>query len=157
MSVVVVSNRVVRAKTDEPVAGGLAAALLPMVKQSGATWVGTDVPPADAVQRRECFAEIEPLGREGHRFIGGAGRVAREDRRAGVEHDFVVALGHLRQRHGPEVLLAAAGSDEGPEEAPVSDHGLRENETPGLSEHPHGRRDLRPEHARGLDDRLVHE
>jgi len=63
VSVVVVSNRVVRAKTDEPVAGGLAAALLPMVKQSGATWVGTNVPPADAVQRRECFAEIEPLGK----------------------------------------------------------------------------------------------
>src|SRR5262249_3524893 len=51
------------AKRDEPVAGGLAAALLPMVKQSGATWVGTNVPPADAVQRRECFAEIEPLGK----------------------------------------------------------------------------------------------
>ena len=31
MSVVVVSNRVARAKTDEPVAGGLAAALMPMV------------------------------------------------------------------------------------------------------------------------------
>ena len=62
MSVVVVSNRVARAKTDEPVAGGLAAALLPMVKQSGATWVGTNVLAADAAQGRECFAEVEPLG-----------------------------------------------------------------------------------------------
>ena len=62
MSVVVVSNRIARAKTDEPATGGLAAALLPMVKQSGATWVGTNVLAADAVQGRECFAEVEPLG-----------------------------------------------------------------------------------------------
>jgi trehalose 6-phosphate synthase len=62
VSVVVVSNRVARAKTDEPVAGGLAAALLPMVEQSGATWVGTNVPADDAVQSRECFAAVEPLG-----------------------------------------------------------------------------------------------
>ena len=62
MSVVVVSNRIARAKTDEPATGGLAAALLPMVKQSGATWVGTNVLAADAAQGRECFAEVEPLG-----------------------------------------------------------------------------------------------
>jgi trehalose 6-phosphate synthase len=62
VSVVVVSNRIARAKTDEPATGGLAAALLPMVKQSGATWVGTNVLAADAAQGRECFAEVEPLG-----------------------------------------------------------------------------------------------
>ena len=32
MSVIVVSNRVARAKTDEPIAGGLASALIPMVR-----------------------------------------------------------------------------------------------------------------------------
>ena len=35
VNVIVVSNRVARAKTDEPVAGGLAAALIPMVKEFG--------------------------------------------------------------------------------------------------------------------------
>ena len=41
VTVIVVSNRVARAKSDEPVAGGLAAALIPMVKDSGAIWVGS--------------------------------------------------------------------------------------------------------------------
>ena len=41
VNVVVVSNRVARAKPDEPLAGGLAAALLPMVRDSGAIWVGS--------------------------------------------------------------------------------------------------------------------
>ena len=36
MSVVVVSNRVAGANTDEPISGGLAAALIPMVKRCGA-------------------------------------------------------------------------------------------------------------------------
>ena len=61
MSVDVVSNRVARAKTDAPVAGGLAAALLPMVKQSGATWVAP-MPWPPTHQGRECFANVEPLG-----------------------------------------------------------------------------------------------
>ncbi len=37
VNVVVVSNRVAQAKPDEPIAGGLAAALIPMVRESGAT------------------------------------------------------------------------------------------------------------------------
>ena len=41
VTVIVVSNRVMRAKSDEPVTGGLAAALIPMVKDSGAIWVGS--------------------------------------------------------------------------------------------------------------------
>ena len=47
MNVVVVSNRVARAKPDEPLAGGLAAALLPMVRDSGAIWVGSNGPSSD--------------------------------------------------------------------------------------------------------------
>jgi trehalose 6-phosphate synthase len=62
MSVVVVSNRVARAKPDEPLAGGLAAALLPMVRDSGAIWVGSNGPSQDAANTRDSFAKIEALG-----------------------------------------------------------------------------------------------
>lgn len=41
MNLVVVSNRVARAKANEPMTGGLAAALLPVVEKSGAIWVGS--------------------------------------------------------------------------------------------------------------------
>lgn len=60
MSVVVVSNRVARAKSDEPLAGGLAAALLPMVRDSGAIWVGSSGQSAGTT--RDSFARIEALG-----------------------------------------------------------------------------------------------
>ena len=60
MSIVVVSNRVARAKPDEPLAGGLAAALLPMVRDSGAIWVGSSGHSSEAA--RDSFARIEPLG-----------------------------------------------------------------------------------------------
>ncbi|MGH6670485.1 MAG: alpha,alpha-trehalose-phosphate synthase (UDP-forming) [Xanthobacteraceae bacterium] len=63
MSVIVVSNRVARAKTDEPIAGGLASALIPMVKESGAIWVGSSGHAGDASQPRDSFAKIEALGR----------------------------------------------------------------------------------------------
>src|SRR5271169_4825960 len=62
MTVVVVSNRVARATPDEPLAGGLAAALLPMVRDSGAIWVGSSGQAGDAAQTRDSFARIEPLG-----------------------------------------------------------------------------------------------
>src|SRR5947208_13457411 len=64
VSVVVVSNRVARAKPDEPLAGGLAAALLPMVRDSGAIWVGSSgqSSSSDASQARGSFARIEALG-----------------------------------------------------------------------------------------------
>ena len=61
MNLVVVSNRVARAKKDEPLAGGLAAALLPVVKKSGAIWVGAE-PRRGARPLAETFAEIEALG-----------------------------------------------------------------------------------------------
>jgi trehalose 6-phosphate synthase len=61
MSLVVVSNRVAGAKADEPIAGGLAAALLPIVKSSGAIWVGSSGRVRD-VSHKEPFAEIEALG-----------------------------------------------------------------------------------------------
>src|SRR5215475_6035696 len=61
MSLVVVSNRVARAKADEPIAGGLAAALLPVVKSSGAIWVGSSGRVREASQK-DSFAEIEALG-----------------------------------------------------------------------------------------------
>ena len=41
MNLVVVSNRVARGKANEPMTGGLAAALLPVVEKSGAIWVGS--------------------------------------------------------------------------------------------------------------------
>ena len=62
MNVVVVSNRVARTKPDEPVAGGLAAALLPMVRDSGAIWVGSSGQADETAQTHDSFAKIEALG-----------------------------------------------------------------------------------------------
>ena len=61
MNLVVVSNRVSRASAHEPMTGGLAAALLPVVEKSGAIWVGSSGRLRDGAQR-EPFAEIEALG-----------------------------------------------------------------------------------------------
>ena len=61
MNLVVVSNRVARANPTEPMTGGLAAALLPVVEKSGAIWVGSSGRLRDGAQR-EPFAEIEALG-----------------------------------------------------------------------------------------------
>ena len=61
MNLVVVSNRVSRGKANEPMTGGLAAALLPVVEKSGAIWVGSSGRVRDGAQR-EPFAEIEALG-----------------------------------------------------------------------------------------------
>ena len=61
MSLVVVSNRITRGNANEPITGGLAAALLPIVEKSGAIWVGSSGRVRDGVQK-EPFAEIEALG-----------------------------------------------------------------------------------------------
>ena len=61
MNLVVVSNRVARANANEPMTGGLAAALLPVVENSGAIWVGSSGRVRDGLQK-EPFAEIEALG-----------------------------------------------------------------------------------------------
>ena len=61
MNLVVVSNRVARGKANEPMTGGLAAALLPVVEKSGAIWVGSSGRVSDRVQK-EPFAEVEALG-----------------------------------------------------------------------------------------------
>src|SRR5258707_7898855 len=61
MSLVVVSNRVTKAKLDEPISGGLASALLPVVQCSGAIWVGSSGRLRDA-SHKDSFAEIEALG-----------------------------------------------------------------------------------------------
>jgi trehalose 6-phosphate synthase len=61
VNLVVVSNRVARANANEPMTGGLAAALLPVVEKSGAIWVGSSGRVRDAAQK-EPFAEIEALG-----------------------------------------------------------------------------------------------
>ena len=61
MNLVVVSNRVARGNTNEPVTGGLAAALLPIVEKSGAIWVGSSGRVRDGAQK-EPFAEVEALG-----------------------------------------------------------------------------------------------
>jgi trehalose 6-phosphate synthase len=62
VSLVVVSNRVATQKLDEPMTGGLAAALLPVVKNSGAIWVGTNSASSAVRPQKEAFAEIEALG-----------------------------------------------------------------------------------------------
>ena len=59
MNVVVVSNRVAGANADEPISGGLAAALIPMVSRCGATWVGYS---SDVYRARDSFARIGALG-----------------------------------------------------------------------------------------------
>src|SRR5712671_573406 len=61
VNLVVVSNRVSRGKPNEPMTGGLAAALLPVVEKSGAIWVGSSGRVRDGAQK-EPFAEIEALG-----------------------------------------------------------------------------------------------
>src|ERR1700726_626266 len=61
VNLVVVSNRVARGKANEPMTGGLAAALLPVVENSGAIWVGSSGHVRDGFQK-EPFAEIESLG-----------------------------------------------------------------------------------------------
>lgn len=60
MNLIVVSNRVARGKPNEPMTGGLAAALLPVVENSGAIWVGSSGQVCEGNQ--EPFAELEPLG-----------------------------------------------------------------------------------------------
>jgi trehalose 6-phosphate synthase len=62
MSLVVVSNRVVRPKSPEQIEGGLAAALLPAVTTSGAIWVGSSGRFAQSSEK-DSFAEIEALGK----------------------------------------------------------------------------------------------
>jgi len=62
MTLVLVSNRVARPKANEPINGGLAAALLPAVTASGAIWVGSSGKFIDNSEKREPFAEIEALG-----------------------------------------------------------------------------------------------
>jgi trehalose 6-phosphate synthase len=61
VNLVVVSNRVARGQAGEPMTGGLAAALLPVVEKSGAIWVGSSGRVRDGAQK-EPFAEIEALG-----------------------------------------------------------------------------------------------
>src|ERR1700726_4968880 len=61
VNLVVVSNRVARGKASEPMTGGLAAALLPVVEKSGAIWVGSSGRVREGAQK-EPFAEIEALG-----------------------------------------------------------------------------------------------
>src|ERR1700690_279943 len=61
VSLVVVSNRITRGNANEPVTGGLAAALLPIVEKSGAFWGGSRGRVRDGLQK-EPFAEIEALG-----------------------------------------------------------------------------------------------
>src|SRR6218665_3791527 len=61
LNLVVVSNRVSRASANEPMTGGLAAALLPVVEKSGAIWVGSSGRVRDGAQK-EPFAEVEALG-----------------------------------------------------------------------------------------------
>jgi len=59
-NLVVVSNRIARAKSNEPMTGGLAAALLPVVEKNGAIWVGSSGRLGD--NQSSPAIEIESLG-----------------------------------------------------------------------------------------------
>ncbi|MBN8980500.1 MAG: trehalose-6-phosphate synthase [Rhizobiales bacterium] len=61
MDLVVVSNRVARAKANEPMTGGLAAALLPVVEKSGAIWIGSSGKVSDTSEK-DSPLKIEQLG-----------------------------------------------------------------------------------------------
>lgn len=61
MNLIVVSNRVARPTADEPIEGGLAAALLPAVQTYGAIWVGSG-PRCGEDGQKEAFAEIQSFG-----------------------------------------------------------------------------------------------
>src|SRR6201995_2501273 len=61
VNLIVVSNRVSRGKPNEPMTGGLAAALLPVVENSGAIWGGSSGRVRDGLQK-EPLAHIEALG-----------------------------------------------------------------------------------------------
>lgn len=61
VNLVVVSNRVARAKANEPMTGGLAAALLPVVEESGAIWVGSSGRVCDGANQ-DAFTNIESVG-----------------------------------------------------------------------------------------------
>ena len=61
MTLIVVSNRVARPTTNEPMEGGLAAALLPAVHGCGAVWVGASQRPQDTTVK-ESFSSIESYG-----------------------------------------------------------------------------------------------
>jgi trehalose 6-phosphate synthase len=62
MRVVVISNRVAFPKGDEPIDGGLAAALLPAVRNSGAIWLGASGRLADPGEKGS-FVEVQALGK----------------------------------------------------------------------------------------------
>src|SRR3954471_24810346 len=61
VNLVVISNRVARGKANEPMTGGLAAALLPVVANSGAIWVVSARRIYNGNQQ-EPLVEIESLG-----------------------------------------------------------------------------------------------
>jgi trehalose 6-phosphate synthase len=62
VNVIVVSNRVGGTNADEPISGGLAAALIPMVRKCGAIWVGHSGDVRGPYRTRESFAAIRALG-----------------------------------------------------------------------------------------------
>src|SRR6201985_3795428 len=61
VNLVVVSNRVARGKANEPMTGGLAAALLPVVENSDTSGFGSSGRVRDG-SAKEPFAEVEALG-----------------------------------------------------------------------------------------------
>jgi trehalose-6-phosphate synthase len=73
VSVVVVSNRVAGPKADEPISGGLAAALIPMVSSGGATWVGYS---GDVGNARRA---TEPLSVSGPSELARSSRSTRQE------------------------------------------------------------------------------
>ena len=87
MNLVVVSNRVARATANEPMTGGLAAALLPVVEKSGAIWVGSSDRirdgPAEGSVRRNRGARRRRAG-DGRSAGGALSRLLRGLRQFGA-------------------------------------------------------------------------
>lgn len=61
VTLIVISNRVARPRADEPISGGLAAALMPAVEQAGAIWLGASGRLSSG-SGQETLAEIQPHG-----------------------------------------------------------------------------------------------
>ena len=95
MSLVVVSNRIAKVQADEPIAGGLASALLPVVRSSGAIWVGSSGRVRDA-SHKDPFAEIESFASHVGYLEQGRLRASQDDYRCYRDVNAFMARGLLR-------------------------------------------------------------
>ena len=64
MAVIVVSNRVAQAQANEAMTGGLASALLPVVRETGAIWIGS------STTAGSTWGAAPPVGSDGGAITG---------------------------------------------------------------------------------------